>query len=71
MITKLKNLKSSSPVAWTCDIDDCNKQFAREADLKRHKHTARAHFLPNSGSKVYVHACSLLLVCPSNHSHHK
>ncbi|EAU92414.2 hypothetical protein CC1G_00633 [Coprinopsis cinerea okayama7 len=28
---------------WACDVDGCTKQFAREADLKRHRKTTRAH----------------------------
>ncbi|KAF9469652.1 hypothetical protein BDZ94DRAFT_1151150, partial [Collybia nuda] len=31
---------------WPCKINGCNKQFAREADLKRHQRTTKLHSLP-------------------------
>jgi hypothetical protein len=31
---------------WPCKIDGCNKQFAREADLKRHQRTTKLHSVP-------------------------
>ncbi|KAA1478091.1 hypothetical protein DENSPDRAFT_845289 [Dentipellis sp. KUC8613] len=31
---------------WPCKIDGCNKEFAREADLKRHQRTTKLHSLP-------------------------
>jgi len=40
----------ADPVATTavhvCKINSCNKQFAREADLKRHQRTTKSHSLP-------------------------
>lgn len=40
--------------AWVCKLDGCNNTYAREADLKRHQRTSRAH--PQSGSKpVYAY----------------
>ncbi|KAI0305042.1 hypothetical protein BC826DRAFT_30371 [Russula brevipes] len=42
--------KSSSKKAetgiWPCKINGCNKEFAREADLKRHQRTAKLHSQP-------------------------
>ncbi|KAH7886337.1 hypothetical protein F5I97DRAFT_1255370 [Phlebopus sp. FC_14] len=31
---------------WPCKMDGCNKQFAREADLKRHQRTTKLHSVP-------------------------
>ncbi|KAF8079130.1 hypothetical protein FPV67DRAFT_1467631 [Lyophyllum atratum] len=31
---------------WPCKINGCNKQFAREADLKRHQRTTKLHSMP-------------------------
>ncbi|PPR05600.1 hypothetical protein CVT26_009121 [Gymnopilus dilepis] len=31
---------------WPCKINGCNKQFAREADLKRHQRTTKMHSMP-------------------------
>ncbi|KIJ13769.1 hypothetical protein PAXINDRAFT_80224, partial [Paxillus involutus ATCC 200175] len=31
---------------WPCKINGCNKQFAREADLKRHQRTTKLHSIP-------------------------
>ncbi|OJA16887.1 hypothetical protein AZE42_08506 [Rhizopogon vesiculosus] len=31
---------------WPCKMDGCNKQFAREADLKRHQRTTKLHTVP-------------------------
>lgn len=31
---------------WPCKINGCNKQFAREADLKRHQRTTKSHSMP-------------------------
>ncbi|KAI0095012.1 hypothetical protein BDY19DRAFT_915876 [Irpex rosettiformis] len=31
---------------WACKINDCNKCFAREADLKRHQRTTKGHSQP-------------------------
>ncbi|KAI0348325.1 hypothetical protein BDW22DRAFT_69322 [Trametopsis cervina] len=36
---------------WACKINDCNKVFAREADLKRHQRTTKGHSQPG-----YVHS---------------
>ncbi|KAI9513091.1 hypothetical protein F5148DRAFT_1007187 [Russula earlei] len=42
--------KSSSKKAetgiWPCNINGCNKEFAREADLKRHQRTTKLHSQP-------------------------
>ncbi|KAH8998802.1 hypothetical protein EDB86DRAFT_2910153 [Lactarius hatsudake] len=42
--------KSSSKKAetgiWPCKINGCNKEFAREADLKRHQRTTKLHSQP-------------------------
>ncbi|KAF9058348.1 hypothetical protein BDP27DRAFT_1432999 [Rhodocollybia butyracea] len=35
--------KSISTAVWPCQIDGCTKQFAREADLKRHQRTTKLH----------------------------
>ncbi|KAF8893673.1 hypothetical protein CPB84DRAFT_1309415 [Gymnopilus junonius] len=32
---------------WPCKINGCNKQFAREADLKRHQRTTKTHSMPS------------------------
>ncbi|KDR85800.1 hypothetical protein GALMADRAFT_218883 [Galerina marginata CBS 339.88] len=32
---------------WPCKINGCNKQFAREADLKRHQRTTKMHSMPS------------------------
>lgn len=32
---------------WPCKINGCNKQFAREADLKRHQRTTKLHSMPS------------------------
>ncbi|KAK2464770.1 hypothetical protein APHAL10511_003188 [Amanita phalloides] len=41
--------KKTAPITgvWPCKINGCNKEFAREADLKRHQRTTRLHSLPN------------------------
>lgn len=31
---------------WPCKINGCNKEFAREADLKRHQRTTKVHSQP-------------------------
>ncbi|KAG9313861.1 hypothetical protein JVU11DRAFT_4628 [Chiua virens] len=38
--------KPSDSTVWPCRINDCNKQFAREADLKRHQRTTKLHSVP-------------------------
>lgn len=39
--------KASGNGLWPCTIDGCNKQFAREADLKRHQRTTKLHSMPS------------------------
>ncbi|KAF8346894.1 hypothetical protein F5887DRAFT_65944 [Amanita rubescens] len=41
--------KKTAPITgvWPCKINGCNKEFAREADLKRHQRTTRLHAMPN------------------------
>lgn len=41
--------KKNAPITgvWPCKINGCNKEFAREADLKRHQRTTKLHSLPN------------------------
>jgi hypothetical protein len=42
-------LSKKKPVitgVWPCKINGCNKQFAREADLKRHQRTTKLHSMP-------------------------
>ncbi|KAF8634883.1 hypothetical protein AX15_000637 [Amanita polypyramis BW_CC] len=41
--------KKTAPITgvWPCKINGCNKEFAREADLKRHQRTTKLHSLPN------------------------
>ncbi|KAF8736833.1 hypothetical protein AX14_013848 [Amanita brunnescens Koide BX004] len=41
--------KKNAPITgvWPCKINGCNKEFAREADLKRHQRTTRLHAMPN------------------------
>jgi hypothetical protein len=34
---------SGGPALWPCDIAGCGKMFQREADLRRHKKTAKGH----------------------------
>ncbi|KAF8131529.1 hypothetical protein EV363DRAFT_1330301 [Boletus edulis] len=38
--------KPSDSTVWPCSINGCNKQFAREADLKRHQRTTKLHSMP-------------------------
>ncbi|KAF8555110.1 hypothetical protein OG21DRAFT_1461393 [Imleria badia] len=38
--------KPSDSTVWPCRINGCNKQFAREADLKRHQRTTKLHSVP-------------------------
>ncbi|PFH49821.1 hypothetical protein AMATHDRAFT_86214, partial [Amanita thiersii Skay4041] len=40
--------KKSLPATgvWPCKINGCNKEFAREADLKRHQRTTKLHSSP-------------------------
>lgn len=40
---KKKNVATG---VWPCKINGCNKQFAREADLKRHQRTTKLHSMP-------------------------
>ncbi|KAG5643550.1 hypothetical protein DXG03_000691 [Asterophora parasitica] len=39
---------------WPCKINGCNKQFAREADLKRHQRTTKLHSMPGLHNGVVV-----------------
>ncbi|KAG1747644.1 TPR-like protein [Suillus lakei] len=39
---------------WPCKIDGCNKQFAREADLKRHQRTTKLHSVPGLHNGVII-----------------
>ncbi|KAF9011278.1 hypothetical protein BDQ17DRAFT_1420672 [Cyathus striatus] len=39
--------KNGGSRMWPCKINGCNKQFAREADLKRHQRTTKLHSLPS------------------------
>jgi hypothetical protein len=34
---------SGGPALWPCNIAGCGKMFQREADLRRHKKTAKGH----------------------------
>ncbi|TFL06309.1 hypothetical protein BDV98DRAFT_145987 [Pterulicium gracile] len=38
--------RSSNSSIWPCKMNGCNKQFAREADLKRHQRTTKSHSTP-------------------------
>ncbi|KDQ62878.1 hypothetical protein JAAARDRAFT_358376 [Jaapia argillacea MUCL 33604] len=38
--------KAPETGVWPCKINGCNKQFAREADLKRHQRTTKLHSMP-------------------------
>ncbi|KAF9567723.1 hypothetical protein CPC08DRAFT_517163 [Agrocybe pediades] len=38
--------KPQNTGVWPCKINGCNKQFAREADLKRHQRTTKTHSMP-------------------------
>ncbi|KII94227.1 hypothetical protein PLICRDRAFT_36475 [Plicaturopsis crispa FD-325 SS-3] len=38
--------KAAETGVWPCKINGCNKQFAREADLKRHQRTTKTHSQP-------------------------
>ncbi|TDL26402.1 hypothetical protein BD410DRAFT_895115 [Rickenella mellea] len=38
--------KSQETGVWPCKINGCNKEFAREADLKRHQRTTKLHSTP-------------------------
>lgn len=40
----------SNAIAWVCEIEGCDKKFAREADLRRHQRTAKVHVVPESKS---------------------
>ncbi|TEB38530.1 hypothetical protein FA13DRAFT_1724484 [Coprinellus micaceus] len=39
--------KTGNAAVWPCTIDGCDKQFAREADLKRHQRTTKTHSMPS------------------------
>ncbi|KAG7099996.1 hypothetical protein E1B28_001785 [Marasmius oreades] len=44
-----KNMKKPLPTIgiWPCKMNGCTKQFAREADLKRHQRTTKLHSMPS------------------------
>ncbi|THU96862.1 hypothetical protein K435DRAFT_858123 [Dendrothele bispora CBS 962.96] len=42
----IEKKKSGSSGVWPCKMNGCNKQFAREADLKRHQRTTKVHSMP-------------------------
>ncbi|KAI0683417.1 hypothetical protein BC835DRAFT_1423291 [Cytidiella melzeri] len=44
--TSQKKKPHSKTGLWACKINDCNKCFAREADLKRHQRTTKGHSQP-------------------------
>ncbi|KJA19248.1 hypothetical protein HYPSUDRAFT_901770 [Hypholoma sublateritium FD-334 SS-4] len=39
--------KAAATGVWPCKIHGCTKQFAREADLKRHQRTTKLHSMPS------------------------
>ncbi|KAI0321263.1 hypothetical protein OF83DRAFT_359421 [Amylostereum chailletii] len=39
--------KKSETGIWPCKMDGCNREFAREADLKRHQRTTKSHTQPS------------------------
>lgn len=43
---KVPRKKQLNTGVWPCKINGCNKQFAREADLKRHQRTTKLHSMP-------------------------
>ncbi|KAH8834996.1 hypothetical protein DL96DRAFT_18379 [Flagelloscypha sp. PMI_526] len=43
--------KNGSTGVWPCKINGCTKQFAREADLKRHQRTTKLHATSVAGSQ--------------------
>ncbi|KAF9022589.1 hypothetical protein BDZ89DRAFT_199359 [Hymenopellis radicata] len=45
-LTSLSKKKAPGAAVWPCKISGCNKQFAREADLKRHQRTTKLHSMP-------------------------
>lgn len=49
---------------WPCKIHGCNKQFAREADLKRHQRTTKMHSMPS----LQVHFFNLAYMVPTFNS---
>ncbi|KAF9260868.1 hypothetical protein L218DRAFT_1002371 [Marasmius fiardii PR-910] len=42
----MKKLQSTMGI-WPCRMNGCTKQFAREADLKRHQRTTKLHSMPS------------------------
>jgi len=48
-LTTKRSVKKKSTFSgiWPCKINGCNKQFAREADLKRHQRTTKLHSMPS------------------------
>jgi hypothetical protein len=56
-----KRAQRKKPVAtgvWPCKINGCNKQFAREADLKRHQRTTKLHSMPSLCVRPSSSACA-------------
>lgn len=43
---KRSSSKKAETGIWPCKINGCNKEFAREADLKRHQRTTKLHSQP-------------------------
>ncbi|KAI9454912.1 hypothetical protein BJY52DRAFT_1282696 [Lactarius psammicola] len=43
---KSSSSKKAETGIWPCKINGCNKEFAREADLKRHQRTTKLHSQP-------------------------
>ncbi|CAA7264892.1 unnamed protein product [Cyclocybe aegerita] len=46
-LKKRSRKKTLAAGSWPCKINGCNKQFAREADLKRHQRTTKLHSMPS------------------------
>ncbi|KAI0066600.1 hypothetical protein BV25DRAFT_1835609 [Artomyces pyxidatus] len=43
---KTPTKKKAETGVWPCKMNGCNKEFAREADLKRHQRTTKLHSMP-------------------------
>lgn len=50
---KLRHKVTSTGV-WPCKINGCNKEFAREADLKRHQRTTKTHSMPSLCASCFL-----------------
>ena len=44
--SKAPTRKKADTGIWPCKIEGCGKEFAREADLKRHQRTTKLHSMP-------------------------